>query len=120
MLTAIWMLPWQNKYGRWPASGEINIAESRGNRQLNYYGDEIGVKRAISALHWGPNSGENRFEMTNYHKNINDGFDRDFHLFQVQWTPGIYHHKDLQIKFSVLFVRKNGYWIISDCLYTVT
>ena len=31
---AIWMLPRHNEYGEWPASGEIDIMESRGN--LNY------------------------------------------------------------------------------------
>jgi len=28
---AIWMLPRHNEYGEWPASGEIDIMESRGN-----------------------------------------------------------------------------------------
>lgn len=28
---AIWMLPTDNEYGAWPASGEIDIMESRGN-----------------------------------------------------------------------------------------
>lgn len=28
---AIWMLPRYNEYGGWPASGEIDIMESRGN-----------------------------------------------------------------------------------------
>jgi beta-glucanase (GH16 family) len=28
---AIWMLPVSNVYGEWPASGEIDIVESRGN-----------------------------------------------------------------------------------------
>ena len=31
---AIWMLPRYNEYGQWPASGEIDIMESRGN--VNY------------------------------------------------------------------------------------
>jgi beta-glucanase (GH16 family) len=28
---AIWLLPARNEYGMWPASGEIDIMESRGN-----------------------------------------------------------------------------------------
>ena len=28
---AIWLLPRHNEYGNWPASGEIDIMESRGN-----------------------------------------------------------------------------------------
>ena len=29
-IAAIWMLPYRNAYGKWPASGEIDIVESRG------------------------------------------------------------------------------------------
>lgn len=50
---AIWMLPKHNEYGTWPASGEIDIMESRGNR-LDY-GGEGGHDSFGSTLHWGPN-----------------------------------------------------------------
>ena len=30
LVVAIWMLPKWNEYGGWPASGEIDIVESRG------------------------------------------------------------------------------------------
>lgn len=33
---AIWMLPAHNEYGQWPASGEIDIMESRGNDPATY------------------------------------------------------------------------------------
>lgn len=29
---AIWLLPEKNAYGQWPASGEIDLMESRGNK----------------------------------------------------------------------------------------
>ena len=32
---ALWMLPVKETYGPWPASGEIDIVESRGN-SINY------------------------------------------------------------------------------------
>ena len=51
---AIWMLPVDNKYGEWPLSGEIDIAESRGNNWTNSMG---GNELVSSALHWGPDSG---------------------------------------------------------------
>lgn len=49
---AIWMLPTHNEYGTWPASGEIDIMESRGNDVSYPAGghDSFG-----STLHWGPN-----------------------------------------------------------------
>jgi beta-glucanase (GH16 family) len=33
---AIWMMPENSTYGEWPRSGEIDIAESRGNDGDNY------------------------------------------------------------------------------------
>lgn len=35
---AIWMMPEVNTYGEWPASGEIDIMESKGNDGVNYRG----------------------------------------------------------------------------------
>ena len=47
---AIWMLPKYNEFGNWPASGEIDIVESRGNDPSCSAGsDKFG-----STLHWGP------------------------------------------------------------------
>lgn len=49
---AIWMLPVSNEFGPWPASGEIDIMESRGNAPGYVAGghDTFG-----STLHWGTN-----------------------------------------------------------------
>ena len=44
------MLPTHNPYGEWPASGEIDIMESRGNDAS--YGPG-GVNTFSSTLHWG-------------------------------------------------------------------
>lgn len=49
------MLPKQEKYGLWPASGEIDIVESRGNANLrDNTGKPIGNNWMGSTLHWGP------------------------------------------------------------------
>ena len=49
---AIWLLPTKQEYGMWPASGEIDIMESRGN-SASY---PIGGNNAFgSTLHWGVN-----------------------------------------------------------------
>jgi beta-glucanase (GH16 family) len=48
---AIWMLPVEETYGPWPASGEIDILESRGNNRTYEQG---GNNIASSTLHWGP------------------------------------------------------------------
>ncbi|KAF1955282.1 putative beta-1,3-glucan-binding protein precursor [Byssothecium circinans] len=47
---AIWMMPEDSKYGAWPASGEIDIAEFRGND----YHYPLGRDALTSTLHWGP------------------------------------------------------------------
>ena len=34
-VSAIWMLPLRNAYGKWPASGEIDIVEARGRSTIH-------------------------------------------------------------------------------------
>ena len=48
---AIWMLPTDQEYGTWPASGEIDIMESRGNAGTITC---KGHNSFVSTLHWGP------------------------------------------------------------------
>ena len=53
---AIWMMPRHNQYGGWPASGEIDLVESRGNSRLiqtvNKEKINIGVEQVSSTLRW--------------------------------------------------------------------
>lgn len=84
---AIWMLPRWNDYSGWPASGEIDIMESRGNKNLVLNGQNIGTQLVGSTLHWGPNGNYNRYEYTHFEKNLAEGFDNAFHNYQVTWTP---------------------------------
>lgn len=58
---AIWMLPADEAYGGWPASGEIDIMESRGNDASCEAG---GNNKFASTLHWGPNYDANKYELT--------------------------------------------------------
>ena len=61
---AIWMLPKNLPYGKWPASGEIDIMESRGNVNLKHNGHDIGVECYGATLHWGPFWPFNGYEKT--------------------------------------------------------
>jgi len=48
IVAAIWMMPRDSSYGGWPTSGEIDIMESRGNRDLGSAGGagvNIGVEQ---------------------------------------------------------------------------
>ena len=66
MWPAIWMLPTESVYGAWPASGEIDLAESRGNNYTYKYG---GNQVASSALHWGPQPGQDAVSLSKLYVN---------------------------------------------------
>jgi beta-glucanase (GH16 family) len=83
---AIWMLPTRNAYGQWPASGEIDIMESRGN--ANYRDAEGGVDSFGSTLHWGPFFSANAYLKTHKVYKLTNGrnFNDDFHIFGLIWN----------------------------------
>ncbi|KAJ3664408.1 hypothetical protein Zmor_008582 [Zophobas morio] len=83
---AIWMMPRWNQYSSWPASGEIDIMESRGNRELvNASGVNIGTQLVSSTLHWGPAWNINMYQLTHAEKQNPVGFDADWHNYQLLW-----------------------------------
>ncbi|KAI9487416.1 MAG: concanavalin A-like lectin/glucanase domain-containing protein [Benjaminiella poitrasii] len=100
---AIWMLPTHSAYGGWPASGEIDIIESRGNRKYPHGNSSV----VSSALHWGPHSYLNKFLLTTNQVSTksSSSWSDDFHLFGLEWTKeGIRTYVDdttiLQVDFD--------------------
>jgi len=83
---AIWMLPKRNSYGAWPASGEIDIMESRGNNAT--YPNHMGIDGFGSTLHWAPYTTANRWPLTHQEWHTTDGSDlgQKFHTYGLQWT----------------------------------
>lgn len=84
MWPAIWMMPQDSVYGDWPRSGEIDIAELRGNDAEEY---PLGNNIVTSALHWGTSytddawnksAGEWGGKRTKYSD--------DFHLYSLEWS----------------------------------
>jgi beta-glucanase (GH16 family) len=72
---AIWMLPTDNVYGQWAASGEIDIMEARGQvpNQLS------------STVHYGGQWPNNQYS-TSGDRNYAVDFTNGFHVFAVEWT----------------------------------
>ena len=81
---AIWMLPVDDVYGAWPASGEIDIGESRGN---NHSYDLGGNNVISSTLHWGPNSNMDAWYRTSAKKEaLHSSYTEKPHTFGLEWS----------------------------------
>ncbi|TWU45584.1 Glucan endo-1,3-beta-glucosidase A1 precursor [Novipirellula aureliae] len=75
--SAIWMLPTDEKYGGWAASGEIDIMEMRGQDP----------NIVLGTLHYGDNWPRNTHSGDQY-KLEAGSFADDFHVFSIVWKPG--------------------------------
>ncbi|KAJ1336113.1 gram-negative bacteria-binding protein 1 [Microdochium nivale] len=81
---AIWLMPVDNTYGAWPASGEIDIAESRGN---NYTYEQGGNNIISSALHWGPDIANDAWWRTNNKRPaLHTTYSAGFNTFGLEWS----------------------------------
>ena len=96
---AIWLLPEHQAYGKWPASGEIDIIEARGNQAYTCDGQELGIRCAGSALHYGPYWAMDHYYSQTGEKCLETGdFSSSFHKFTMDWTPDsieIYYDDEL-------------------------
>ena len=86
LASTITLLPKENLYGKWPQSGEINMAETRGNPQLFEGNENIGVERVGVTLHFGPNSKTTKWDEMHSEINEKPGFDNDFHVYKMKWA----------------------------------
>ncbi|HET9821925.1 MAG TPA: family 16 glycosylhydrolase [Burkholderiaceae bacterium] len=71
---AFWMLPATSV--PWPASGEIDIQESTGQRAMFNYG----------TIHYGPSSSAHQ-QLSSAAYTQPDTLADDFHIYAVEWTP---------------------------------
>ncbi|MFZ4733798.1 MAG: glycoside hydrolase family 16 protein [Pirellulales bacterium] len=74
---AIWMLPSDDAYGGWAASGEIDILEIKGQEPAVLWG----------TLHYGGGWPDNRHSGTQ-HRLTKGTFADDFHTFAIEWERG--------------------------------
>ncbi|MBT2693516.1 carbohydrate binding domain-containing protein [Bacillus sp. ISL-55] len=74
---AIWMLPEEDKYGTWAASGEIDIMESWGSRPHTVAG----------TIHYGEGWPNNKYTGKEFELPENRGIDK-WHTYALEWEPG--------------------------------
>lgn len=112
---AIWLLPKHNFYGDWPASGEIDLMESRGNSP-SYPGG--GSNQFGSTLHWGPYWAQNEYLKTHstHTAKTSDSLTSQFHLYGLVWNAqGITTYIDnpsnvvLNVPFDQSFWHRGGF-----------
>ena len=96
---AIWMMPQDDKYGGWAASGEIDVVEARGQEPT----------KVLGTLHYG----------SGWPANVHTGKDyvlpdkgtiADFHVYALEWEPGA-------IRWYVddkLYETQDFWWSCSD------
>lgn len=74
---AIWMLPEEDKYGTWAASGEIDIVEAWGSRPNTVAG----------TIHYGEGWPNNKYTGKEFEFPEKSGIDR-WHTYALEWEPG--------------------------------
>lgn len=112
---AIWLLPEDQVYGYWPASGDIDVMESRGN---NASYPDGGVNCFGSTLHFGPFYPEDPFHLTNKQFCLHNGktLHDDFHIYGLVWNEReMYSYIDddsqrvMQVHFNESFWVRGGW-----------
>lgn len=110
---AVWLMPKVNAYSQWPSSGEIDLLEGRGNRDLFDYTDRhMGTNHVASTMHFGPAWNLNGFETTNFgYSSVNTNFADDFHVYRLGWTnETIQFSVDNIILGTINATADGGFW----------
>ena len=75
---ALWLLPQDEAYGSWPASGEIDVLEARGHEP----------DKVTGAIHFGSRWPANTFVNFSYVLPAGASVDA-FHVYALEWEPGV-------------------------------
>ncbi|MFC7373414.1 carbohydrate binding domain-containing protein [Fictibacillus iocasae] len=74
---AFWMLPEEDKYGSWAASGEIDIMEAWGSKP----------NKVAGTIHYGENWPSNKYTGGEYEFPKGKGINH-WHTYALEWEPG--------------------------------
>lgn len=81
---AVWMMPSKDVYGPWPASGEIDIFESKGNPSRSRK-DSLSASM-LSTLHWGPLPAFDQYKQSHKSYNLFEStFSKSYQTFGLEW-----------------------------------
>lgn len=75
-------------YGSGLTSGQIQFVDTRGNRKLfNLDGLNIGSEQNCPDIRFGTSESKKViYDCLNTEED--EGFDKDFHIYELEWTPG--------------------------------
>ncbi len=96
---ALWMLPIEDKYGGWAASGEIDLMEIVGDKP----------HEVLNSIHFGSTGPDARALITHVHPLPDGSTVADWHVYAVEWEPG-------EIRFyvdGVLTATRDHWWSCS-------
>jgi beta-glucanase (GH16 family) len=99
---AIWMMPTDEAYGSWAASGEIDIMEELGHEPNKVYG----------TLHYGGRFPSNKSSGLSYVLPSGD-FSEDFHLFTLEWDSTSFRWK---VDGNLYLTKTAGQWYTAGFL----
>ena len=73
----LWLLPYDEKYGGWPRSGEIDVMEARGQEP----------NKVLGTIHYGSGWPADTHSGKDYIF-PNGGTIAEFHVYAIEWEPG--------------------------------
>lgn len=95
----------RESYGEWPNSGQIDLMEVRGNRNLFIEKKNIGVGRTGCTFHFGSN-----WETAHSETDNHLGFHSDFHIYKLVWTPTEMSMMVDDVEVCFLKIEDEGLW----------
>lgn len=104
------MMPEEDVYGAWPRSGEIDIAETRGNEWQYPEGRDF----VSSTLHFGPSYQFDAYRLTRGFKFLQrTDYTSGFHTYGLEWTENymfMYIDSRLNQMSYIKFGESNQLW----------